>query len=131
MEATGAPPPAAPQPEKAGAGLRILAVFAGLVLGFAAAIMIAVQIDIGGAPRCDDPEALVEALAEGEEDCYEGSSTQKVISLVLGWPSAILAALACLAAFYFAARGLRGRLVIQLAVAAIVLGALSILIGSI
>ena len=50
---------------------------------------------------------------------------------MLGWPSGVLAGIAALVALYFAATGLRGRLLLQLTGAAIVLGAVSILIGSI
>ena len=50
---------------------------------------------------------------------------------MLGWPSGVLAGIAALVALYFAATGRRGRLLLQLTGAAIVLGAVSILIGSV
>ena len=43
-------------------------------------------------------------------ECFDGSSTKKTISLILGWPSGVLAGLAALLALYFAATGRRGRL---------------------
>ena len=43
---------------------------------------------------------------------------------MLGWPSGVLAGIAALLAIYFAATGLRGRLLLTLTGAAIVLGAL-------
>ena len=43
----------------------------------------------------------------------------------------MLAGIAALVALYFAATGRRGRLLLQLTAAAIVLGAVSILIGSV
>ncbi len=64
-------------------------------------------------------------------ECFDGSSTQKTISLILGWPSGILAGIAALAALFFAITGRDGRLVLQLTAAAVVLGAASLIIGSI
>ena len=52
-------------------------------------------------------------------------------TLILGWPSGILAGIAALVALFFAATGRQGRLLLQLTGASIVLGVLSILIGSI
>jgi hypothetical protein len=148
MEASGRPTPPPEQPpretppppppgatpadeEKAGGGWRVLAVVLALALAFACAVMIAAMVDIGGTPRCDDPEGVAQALLEGENECFDGSSAQKVATLVLGWPSGILAGIAALVALYFAATGRRGRLLLQLTGAAIALGVLSIVIGSI
>jgi hypothetical protein len=117
--------------EKASGGWRVLAVILFLALAFACAVMVIAMGDIGDTPRCDDPAAIAEAVAEGETECFDGSSAQKTITLVLGWPSAVLAGIGALLAIYFAATGLRGRLVVAITAAAIVLGALSILIGSI
>ena len=132
------PPPPPPPPgrapvdeDKAGGGWRALGVLLALALAFACAVMVIAMVDIGGTPRCDDPAGIAEALAEGENECFDGSSTQKVLTLVLGWPSGILAGIAALVALYFAATGRRGRLLLQLTAAAIALGVLSIVIGSI
>jgi hypothetical protein len=132
------PPPPPPPPgrapvdeDKAGGGWRALGVLLALALAFACAVMVIAMVDIGGTPRCDDPAGIAEALAEGENECFDGSSTQKVLTLVLGWPSGILAGIAALLALYFAATGRRGRLLLQLTAAAIALGVLSIVIGSI
>jgi hypothetical protein len=128
------PPPPGPAPvdeDKAGGGWRALGVLLALALAFACAVMVIAMADIGGTPRCDDPAGIAEALAEGENECFDGSSTQKVLTLVLGWPSGILAGIAALVALYFAATGRRGRLLLQLTAAAIALGVLSIVIGSI
>ena len=57
-------------------------------------------------------------------------AAQKTVSLVLGFPSGVLAGIAALAALFFAATGRNGRLLMQLTGAAIVLGGLSILVGS-
>lgn len=140
MEASGAPtppadsppppPPTAGEDEKASGGWRALGVVLALALAFACAVMIVAMGEIGDTPTCDDILSGEAALpADGE--CFDGSSAQKTISLILGWPSGILAGIAALMALYFAATGRRGRLLLQLTGAAIVLGALSILIGSI
>jgi hypothetical protein len=111
----------------------VLGVILALALAFACAVMIVAMSDIGSTPRCDDPAAVAEEALEnpGEEiECFDGSSAQKVATLVLGWPSGILAGIAALLAFFFAATGRRGRLLLQLTGAAIALGVLSILVGS-
>jgi membrane-associated PAP2 superfamily phosphatase len=149
MEASGTPtpPPDAPEPspppptgpvageeEKATVGWRALGVLLALALAFAAAVMIIAMIDIGDTPRCDDPAALATEREEWGDDvieCFEGSQTQKVISLGLGWPSGVIAAIAALFALYFAATARHGRLLLRLTGVAIVLGGLSILIGSV
>jgi hypothetical protein len=129
-----ASPPAPPTPS-GGAGLgwgwRILGILLALALAFACAVMAIAMADIGDTPRCDDRAALAEAIAEGEDECFEGSSAQKTISLALGWPSAAVAGFAALLALFFTATGRYGRLVLQLTAAAVALGALSILIGSV
>jgi hypothetical protein len=134
---TPPPPPPSATPadeEKAGGGWRVLAVVLALALAFACAVMVIAMVDIGGTPRCDDPAGLEAEAQEnpGEElECFDGSAAQKVATLVLGWPSGILAGIAALVALYFAATGRRGRLLLQLTGAAIGLGVLSIVIGSI
>jgi hypothetical protein len=112
----------------------VLAVLLALALAFACAVMVIAMADIGGTPRCDDPAAIEAERQEnpGEViECFDGSSAQKAITLILGWPSGILAGIAALVALFFAATGRHGRLLLQLTGAAIVLGVLSILIGSI
>jgi hypothetical protein len=146
MEASGppppepTPPPPPPPPEApsdddtATTGWRLLGVLLALALAFACAVMVIAMLDIGDTPRCDDPAALEEERAETDDlviECFDGSQAQKVISLVLGWPSAILAGIAALVALFFAATGRQGQLLLRLTGTAIVLGGLSILIGSI
>ena len=144
MEAAGTPqpePPQAPPPptappseeDRASGGWRVLGVVLALALAFACAVMIVAMVDIGDTPRCDDPAALEEERAESGDlviECFDGSQAQKVISLVLGWPSGILAGIAALVALFFAATGRQGQLLLRLTGTAIVLGGLSILIGS-
>jgi hypothetical protein len=119
--------------DRASGGRRALGVVLALALAFACAVMVVAMIDVGDTPRCDDPAAIAAELESGdlEVECFEGSATQKTISLILGWPSAVLAGLAALVALYFVATGRQGRLVVVLTGAAIVLGGLSILIGSV
>jgi hypothetical protein len=143
MEASGQPPPepTPPPPPEAPSdddttttGWRLLGVLLALALAFACAVMVIAMLDIGDTPRCDDPAALEEERAETDDlviECFDGSQAQKVISLVLGWPSAILAGIAALVALFFAATGRQGQLLLRLTGTAIVLGGLSILIGSI
>ena len=132
-EGTTTPPPPPPPPtteERGGAGWRVLAVILALALAFACAVMVVAMVDIGDTPTCDDVLSG-EAAVPSDGECFDGSSTQKTISLILGWPSAVLAGIAALVALFFTFTGRQGRLVLQLTGAAIVLGALSILIGSV
>jgi hypothetical protein len=135
MEASGATPPAEPaQPpppattatetEKPSGGWRALAVLLGLALLFAGAVMIAVMVDLGDTP-------LKDACAKDPScsEYFDGSDSTKTITLVLGYASGAAAVIAALLAFYFAATGRRGRLLLQLTGAAIVLGALALIIG--
>ena len=149
MEAAGTPPPeptppAPPPPppppsmppdtDKPSGGWRALGVVLALALAFASAVMIVAMVDIGDTPRCDDDAAIAEEREETGDlviECFDGSQAQKVISLVLGWPSGILAGIAALVALFFAATGRHGQLLLRLTGTAIVLGGLSILIGSI
>ena len=130
------PPPPAPAPApagdtepKAGGGWRALAVVLALTLAFACAVLVLAMSDIGSTPTCKDVLTGAAPLPS-DGKCYDGSSAQKAISLVLGWPSGILAGLATLVALFFAFTGRRGRLLLQLTGAAVVLGGLSILVGS-
>jgi hypothetical protein len=124
-------PPPEPVEEKAGAGARAGAVVLALIFAFAAAVMIAVMADIGDTPTCEDIQSGEATLAPGENECFDGSSTEKTASLVLGWPSGILGAIVVLLGLAFAIRGRGGRPLAITAVAAVVLGGLSILVGSI
>lgn len=131
------PPPAPPPPAddgKASGGLRALAAVIALVLAFAAAVMIFVAVDIGETSTCDQffgDVASGEITPDPDDECFDGSSAQKTISVVLAWASGVAGVLAVLAALALAITGRRGRLLAQLAGAAIALGGLSILIGSI
>ena len=130
--ATPPPPPpttAGTDDGKPGAGWRILAVVLALALAFACAVMVAVAVDIGGTPVEED--CVTPSMGGDCLEYFDGSSAQKTIYIVLAWPSAVLAGIAALLGLYFAATGKRGRLLLQLTGAAVALGALAILIGSV
>jgi hypothetical protein len=111
-------------------GWRALAIVLALALAFASAVMVIAMLDIGETPTCADVRSGEEPLPEDRE-CFEGSSEQKGASLVLGWPSGVLAGVAAVLALVFAATGRYGRLLVQLTAAAIALGGISILVGSV
>jgi hypothetical protein len=111
-------------------GWRLLGVPLSLALGFGCAVMAAAMSDIGGTPTCHDVSTGRAAVPPGGE-CFSGSSLQKAITLGLGWPSSAVAAVAGLVALAFAITGRRGRLALLLAGVAIVLGGLSVLLGSV
>jgi hypothetical protein len=131
-QASPPPPPPPPAPAvddgKAGGGWRALAVILFLALAFACAVMIIAMADIGDTPIQKD---CVTPPAGTCLEYFDGSSAQKTVTLVLGYPSGVIAGIAALVALFFAATGRQGRLLLQLTGAAIVLGAASILIGSI
>jgi hypothetical protein len=133
------PPPPPPPPTMGGSGqasggMRALGALIALVLAFGAAVMIAVAIDIGDTPTCDD---FLEDVASGEitldldDECFDGSSAQKAISVVLAWASGLVGAIAVIIALMFAFTGNRSGLLARVAGAAVVLGILSIVIGSV
>jgi len=105
---------------------RVVGVLLAPVLAFGCAVMSVAMSDIGGTPTCEE---LAKA-ADSSGECFSGSSLQKGITLGLGWPSGALAGVAALAALAFVITGRRGRLALQLAALALVLGGLSILIGT-
>ncbi len=136
MEASGTsnpaaepPPPPGAEDERAGGGWRVLGVVLALALAFACAVMVIAMSDIGSTPTCDQVLSGDEPVPSDGE-CFDGSSGQKTASVVLGWPSGVIAGIAALVALYFAATGRSGRLLMQLTGVAIVLGAASILVGS-
>ncbi len=139
MESSQTPPPAAgptpPAPpaatgdsEKAGAGARLGVAVLALVLAFCAAVAVVAMADISSLTPCDDVTSLSQLNSEGE--CFDGSSAKKVISLIFGWPGAILAVISVLLAIAFVIRGRGGRILAISIGGAVVLFGLSILIGS-
>ena len=129
---TPPPPPHTPattgESPKAGAGARIGALVAALVLAFGAAVAILAMVLIGDTTPCADVTGPEDLNEDGE--CFDGSATKKTIALVLGWPGAILIAASTLLALGFTITGRGGRRVIVVAIAGAVLFGLSILAGS-
>jgi len=114
-----------PTHEKAGKGARFLALLIALVLAFLAAVAVVASIEITDLTPCDDVTG-----AQPFEECFDGSSTEKIASLVFAWPGAILAVLAVLLTLAFVVRGRGGQTAIKVTVAAAVLFGLGILVGS-
>jgi hypothetical protein len=108
---------------------RVLAVFLCLALLFGCAVMVIAMGDIAGTKICSEVTNAY-ALAHPGGSCFSGSSFQKTVSLALGFSSGTAAGVAGLLMLGFVITGRRVRIALVLAVAAIVLGGLSILIGS-
>jgi len=106
---------------------RVGAVVLALVLAFITAVAVIVMLDIGELTPCDDVTNITQLNDDGE--CFDGSSTSKTISLILGWPGTLLAGLATLMALGFAIRGTGGRPLVMVIIAGAVLLGLSLLIG--
>ena len=102
-----------------GRGTRIAAVLLGILSGFWGAVLVAVLADLGGSPTCDD------ATISGE-DCFDGSSAGKTLTLIFGWPSALAFIAVLPLAVHFAATGRSSRLLGRVIVAALVLGLVSV-----
>jgi hypothetical protein len=121
------PPPATPDDDKASGGWRAIAVLLALALAFAGAVMIAAMADIS-----DKPAGLHECqTTPGCTEYFDGSSAQKAVTVALGFASGAVAAIGVLFALYFVFTGRRGRTLLQIVGVAIVLGVLSIVIGSV
>ena len=108
--------------------MRNLAMVLALVLAFVAIVAILVMVDIGSTATCEDVISG-EADFNDDNECYDGSSTTKLVALVLGWPGAILASISVVLALGFAFRGRGGSLLIKVIVVAAVLLGLTLLIG--
>lgn len=115
--------------ERGGNAWRALAVILFVVLLVGAFIVIAAMVDISSTPTCHDVELHLAAPKDGS--CFDGTSLQKTVSVILGFAGGALSAIAAILALAFAMTGRRGRLVAILAIAAIVLSGISILVGSI
>jgi hypothetical protein len=110
-------------------GTRALILLLAGALVLASVVMVITVLELADTPTCADVEAQ-KALPNDDGDCYTDSATAKTIQTAFGWPSAVLAALAALVALLFAFTGRRGALVLPLTGAALVTGAVSILIGA-
>src|SRR3954447_9464850 len=122
--------PPAPPSDRASGGLRALGVLGFLILAFACAVLISAIVDIGNTPTCADVQSGAAALPS-DQQCFDGSSTQKVIAEVLVWPGGVLAGVAAFLALAFPVTGRNGRRVLWVVALAIVLAGLGLLVGSI
>jgi hypothetical protein len=116
-------------PGESGMGWRIGAVILGLLAAIWGAVLISVLLDLGDRPTCDEAAREVLAITnpEREIDCFDGSSTAKTLTLILGWPTAIAFIALLPLGIYFAATGHRGRLLLALLGIAVGLGVLSMI----
>jgi len=143
MEASGTPtPPADPAPaqpqatnEKAGGGMRTLAVLLALVIAIAAVFTAALAVVGADSVQCDDTDAILEKLAEnpGEDvTCYE-SGIARVAAIGLGGISTVILAIAALIALAFAITGRRNQqsLMLRLLTVGVAVGGLGYLIAAI
>jgi hypothetical protein len=107
---------------------RGLAVLLFVLLVFGCVVMFVSMADISQTPTCHDVQFNGATPNDGQ--CFGGTSLQKTLSLTLGFSSAALAGIAAVLSVLYAISGRRGRLMVTLAVAALVVGALSIVVGS-
>lgn len=126
----GGPPPAVGNDDKANVGLRVGAVLLALAVALGAAIMVAAMLLLGDTATCDAVRAG-EALPNSDGECFDGSGAAKTASMILGWPGAVLTALAAILGLAFAIRGRGGRLFLGVLAAGAILDAVSIIAGSI
>lgn len=128
------PPPPPPASDRADdhaptAGMRALALILAVALAFAAYVLVTISTGIGDTATCAEVQAG-QAQPNEDGECYDGSSTSKTAQIGLAWAGAAFAALATVAALFFAYTGRRSDRLLQITTAAIVLGGASILIGA-
>jgi hypothetical protein len=109
-------------------GWRILAVIVGLVFGLFGIAFVVAAVDIGDARLCEEAREEPSLFAE---ECYDGTSSQKTLDLITGWPLGILGILVLPFAIYFAATGRRARLMIGAAAASVALLGLNLLLTNV
>lgn len=121
-------PPEAPPPEaRKPLGPRIVAGLGALVLLFVALIAILVVADVADTTPCDDVQTAADLNDEGE--CYDRSAGVKTIVLILGSIGALATVAAAGLALAYAIRGRGGRPLLQAIGVAVVLLALTMIIG--
>jgi hypothetical protein len=119
------PPPRAPDVDTASVGLRIGAGALALVIGIVCAVAVAVMVDVGDTPLCEDVTSAQQVV--GGYECYDFSGSVKPIVVGAGWIGAVLAGIATILALAFAVRGRGGRLFLGATAAAAVFLAVSVL----
>ena len=128
MEATATHTPAPTGPRKAGALARVGAVILALILAFVTAVMVIAMLDINDTATCADVRAGI-AMPNEDLECYDGSESNRTISVILGLAGAAFAGLATLLALAFAIRGYGGRPLLGAIIVGAVLIALALVIG--
>jgi hypothetical protein len=116
--------------EKGGAPLRALSVPLFVLVLLGAAIMIIAMADIAGTQLCGDV-TRADLISDPGGECFDGSSAQKTIGLVLGFAGGGLGVIAALMAIAYTFTGRRGRSVLVLTGAAVLLSVASIVVGSV
>lgn len=130
--------------EKAGGPIRVLGFLAALVLGIGAGGLIAGAVDVSDTPTCPEAQAAGDVLL-GDNDCVgeattntqgqileaSGSKAAKTVPLVLLFGAGVLGVLAALGGLVLAFTGRHGRLVVQLTILALAVGALAFLAGEV
>lgn len=122
------PPPTATSQEPSGpaTGWRVIASLWFVLTLAIAGIGIAVMVDLGSSPICAD----VGRIPLGPvEDCYEISSAEKTVGLVLGWSGSLLVLLSGGLSVLFAITGRKGALAAALGVAGFVLCAVTLVVA--
>ena len=112
---------------KASGGLRVLAAVGVVVLLFATAVLFIAFGEISGLTPCDDVSSSADLNSDGE--CYDGSSATKIITVVLGFLGAALAAVATFLCLAFVIRGRGARPLLYAVGGAVVLTGLAFAIG--
>ena len=114
-------------PGRASTLARALGVAGALILAFAAAVGVIAMVDIAGLTPCYDANR---DLGFTGTECFDGSSKRKLLTLLLGFPGAALAALGVVLLLAFVVRG-RGLKPVGIAVGAgVVLFGLALLVGA-
>ena len=134
--AAGPPPPPPPRSEavvaseepKASGLMRFFAVIVSLILLFGVAVMVIVVINPDDLPLCEDVRSGEASLGPTLE-CLDSSQAMYTATRIAAGAAGIVGGLAALLGFYVAFTGRRGRQMVQLTIAALVLGGLVFLLG--
>jgi hypothetical protein len=124
---THSEPAREPAAEKAGIGMRLLAVLLALVLAFGAAVMIIAATEVNDTPTADEVTSGEEQLPSDGE-VFDGSEGKRTAVVVLFFASGAVAALAFLLGLAFTVTGRRGRWFLYAAILAVLLAGIALII---
>jgi hypothetical protein len=110
--------------------MRFLSVLVTLVLLFGVAVMVIVLLNPDDLPLCGDVRSG-EATLGPTNECLDSSQAMYTATRIAAGAAALVGGLAALLGLYVAFTGRRGRQMVQLTVAALVLGGLVFLLGQI